>query len=230
MGESTASSGAGTPAPEGVIGGEALVRARELLGLTVDQLAAELGVTPHVFEAWERGALTVPPRYRQVIAYRVAIAERDAALAASGLPECPWFSEWERTEVPAARSAWARHMQLARQHAAFCPTCRAREQFLHDRFPPLPTPPVPHWVVLVRRFNAWLQHYPDWLRPAIVGALALGGLTLVRVIFSARELVRGGDALLGGATAVAFGTVAGAVAGAVYGVLRRLVTRGAPRQ
>lgn len=218
------------PAPDTLIGGEALARARELLGLTVDQLAAELGVTPHVFAAWERGALTVPPRYRQAIAYRVAIAERDAALAVSGLRECPWFSEWERIEVPASRAAWARHMQLARQHAAYCPTCRAREQYLRERFPPLPTPPAPHWVVLVRRFNGWLRRYPDWLRPAIVGAIALGGLTLVRVIFSARELMRGGDSLLGGATAIAFATLAGAVAGAVYGVLRRLVTRGTPRQ
>src|SRR5687767_10103595 len=66
-----------------------LVTIRERLRLSVDQLAAELGITPHIVEAWERGSLAIPKDTALQLRWRTALEERQALIAASGLPECP---------------------------------------------------------------------------------------------------------------------------------------------
>lgn len=202
-----------------------MVRARERLGLTVDQFAAELGITPHVLEAWERGTLAVPRRLAQIVAYRLGLADREAALAESGLPECGWFRAWENAEIPPARGAWESHMHAGRRHAALCPICQARDNFLRERFPPLPAPPVPRWFELLRAFSVWLRRWPEWARPAIVGALLLGGLTLGRVLLALPTLARDPSAISAGLANILVGAAAGAAGGAIYGALRRVVVR-----
>ena len=76
------------------------VAAQRLLGLTDDELAGELGVTPAVVRAWATGRIGIPRSYARDIAFRAALAERRTALKASGLPECPWMLADERTPFP----------------------------------------------------------------------------------------------------------------------------------
>src|SRR5215204_5283589 len=98
--------------------------ARERLGLDVGTLAAELGVTPHVVGAWEAGAVAVPKAYAGELAWRVAAAEREGALAASGLPECPTVRELElalETHPPRGQKEQLKNMEALLKHAEQCP-------------------------------------------------------------------------------------------------------------
>lgn len=215
-----------SPAPAAAaLSGDQMAGLRARLGLTVDQFAAELGVTPHVLEAWERGSLGIPRRHAQIIAYRMALADREAALAASGLAECGWFRQWEDAEVPSSRGAWERHVADGRRHTSFCPVCQARETFLREHFPPLPALPVPRWFELLRGFSSWLRRWPDWARPPIVGALLVGGFTLVRVLLALPALARDGTVATG-LSSILVAAAAGGAGGALFVLLRRL----APRQ
>jgi DNA-binding XRE family transcriptional regulator len=54
-----------------------LVAARQRLGLTRDQLAAELGIPPHAYRACEEGRATLPRRERQMLARLVASRARE---------------------------------------------------------------------------------------------------------------------------------------------------------
>ena len=206
-----------------------LLTARQRLGLTPDQLAAELGIPPHAYRACEEGRATLPRHQAQMVTYRVAEAERDAALAASGLPECGWIADWDRRapRADATPEATVRHLDEAQAHAGSCPTCQAREQFVRERFPEMPAPPVPGWVRVVGAAGDWLRARPAWARPALVGAAALAAMTLVRVLLLL--LAAGPDrrVLFMAVVAVPLAAAAGAVGGLVYAVAGRPL-RGIP--
>src|SRR5689334_1281184 len=104
-----------------------LASARARLGASSDQLAAELGITPHVYEAWERGRLRMPPRYDRILRFRLALADREAALVASGLPDCAWMREWRDGALQGG--SFAKHLEAGRRHASQCAVCQARERF-----------------------------------------------------------------------------------------------------
>jgi DNA-binding XRE family transcriptional regulator len=203
-----------------------LAAARATLGLSVDQMASELGVTPHVVEAWESGRLAVPRKHAQHLAYRLAVAERERALAASGLAECAWLTAWEAAEVPHDRRLWEKHMLEGQKHLASCAVCNAREQYLRERFGPLPVPPMPAWVGVVQRVSAWLERRPVWARPAIVGATLVAAMTLVRVLLSLPLIIREPRNVVPALEALLFGAAIGGAVGAIVGVIRRRLRRG----
>src|SRR5918999_5718215 len=149
---------------------EDLARARALLGLSPAELAAEVGLTEHVVRAWENGSLRIPREYALQIAFRAAIAERQPALASSGLPECAWVARWMESTPhgPGERA----HFEALRRHAAACPACTARARFIETNFPPMPDLPVPAPVRAMRAAGRWLEKRPRWLRPLVVGAAA----------------------------------------------------------
>ena len=45
-----------------------LSAARETIGLTAEQLAAELGVAPRTYAAWESGTADIPARHARGVA------------------------------------------------------------------------------------------------------------------------------------------------------------------
>lgn len=200
---------------------EQLAAARALLGVTPEQLAAELGVTPHVFEAWEAGTLAMPKRYAQRMAYKLAVVERERALAESGLEECAWLREWDAAAVPQDRQGFARHLAAARQHLDSCPICRARETFLRERFEPLPAPPMPRWLGVMQRIALWLEARPVWLRSMIVGASLLGIMMIVRVLLAMGTVVEDTRTAAMGLAAIVLASVAGAIGGLVYAFAAR---------
>ena len=207
-----------------VVSPDELASARTRLGVTSDQLAAELGVTPHVYEAWERGSLRVPQRYLRVLAFRLALADREAALDASGLPDCEWMREWR--DGPLKGGSFAKHIEAGRRHAAQCPTCQARERFVRENLPPLPEPPMPGWLTLVRRGGRWLSGKPEWARPAVVGAAASFVFAVLRALFQLPTLASDGRGFLLLTIEIWIATAAGGVAGLLYSGARRLLASG----
>ena len=202
-----------------------LASARTRLGVTSDQLAAELGVTPHVYEAWERGSLRMPVRYGRILTFRLALADREAALDASGLPDCAWMREWR--DGPLQGGSFSKHIEAGRRHAAQCSICQARERFVREQLPPLPEPPMPGWLTLARRGARWLSGWPEWARPAVIGAAAAFAFSLLRVLFELPILVdQGGSSLLLATAGIWAATAAGAVAGLLYSGARRVLSSG----
>jgi hypothetical protein len=165
---------------------EDLARARALLGLSPAELAAEMGLTEHVVRAWEDGSLRIPREYALQIAFRAAIAERQAALASSGLPECAWVARWMESTPrgPGERA----HFEALRRHAAACPACTARARFIETNFPPMPELPVPAPIRAMRVAGKWLEKRPPWLRAIVVGA---GAATVFGVLRLAGMAING---------------------------------------
>ncbi|HET7456817.1 MAG TPA: helix-turn-helix domain-containing protein [Gemmatimonadaceae bacterium] len=177
--------------------------ARERLSLSVDDLAAELGLTPHVVEAMERGKVRVPRDVGQLLAWRVASAEGDAVLAASGLPPCPVADAILAGAADKGPKAILAASKECVAHAASCPTCQARADHLARYAPPLPEFPLPWWV----RAVGFLQHLPDRLprplrpppgdasegrRVAVVAAAGLSAFAaFVFTLFAVGQLSRG---------------------------------------
>ncbi len=214
-----------TPSPS--ITGRDLAAARTRLGLTPDQFAAELGLPPHSYAACEAGRVKLPTRQAQMVAFRVACVERHEALARSGLPECPWLAQWER-EAPAADAKIERHtahLQRVEAHVGTCATCQAREQFLRERFPDMPAPPVAGWVRVHGAVTGWIDARPEWMRPALHGAGILAAMTSVRALFALLGAAREPRLALMALGAVVLAAVAGAGGGLVYAFVGRPARR-----
>lgn len=201
--------------------GEDLARARALLGLSPGELAAEMGLTEPVVRAWEDGSLRIPQQYALQIVWRAAVAERQAALASSGLPECTWVARWMDV-APARGPAQREHLDALRRHAATCPQCTARARFIEQNFPPMPDLPVPVPVRVMRIAGKALKRLPQWLRAAAVGAVAVGIFTILRVA----GMAIAGEAPSALATlrlilgSIVGGAYLGAVAGITYAIVR----------
>lgn len=201
---------------------EDLTRARTVLGLSPGELAAEIGLTEPVVRAWEDGSLRIPQQYAIQIVWRAAVAERQAALASSGLPECTWVTRWMDAAPPLGAGAQREHLDALRRHAAVCPHCTARARFVEQNFPPMPDLPIPPTVRALRTAGSALKRFPVWLRVTVVGAAVVGVITVLRIAGSAI----GGEGpspltalrLIFGFTVI--GAYLGAVAGITYAVVR----------
>lgn len=155
-------------------------RARAILGLSADSLAAELGVTPAVIRAWDAGSTSIPARFGQHLAWLAARAERDAALAVSGIPVCEWLTARPELRLDAKAAEVAAEVSHLADHARSCPVCVARERFVAERFGPMPDPPAPAWMGVV----AWLDGLPRWARPAVLVAGVVVAIVALRLLFS----------------------------------------------
>lgn len=198
--------------------GPELVAARTALQVTPEQFAAELGVTPHVYEAWEQGRIAMPKRQQQHVVFRLAIVERRAALATSGLAECEWVRGWQRAPEPEQLHARAAHVESLRAHMAHCPTCLAREQFVFERFGPMPEMSPPGWAGALLQVKKRVEQLPEWAQPAAWGALLVGSWTVLRIVLS---LVREPASTTAPVVTLAISMAAGAVGGFAYHIIGR---------
>ena len=200
---------------------EDLARARALLGLSPGELAAEIGLTEPVVRAWEDGSLRIPQQYALQIVWRAAVAERQAALASSGLAECGWVARWMDVTPPRGPTQ-REHLDALRRHAAMCPQCMARSRFIEQNFPPMPDLPVPTPVRVLRTARKALERFPIWVRAAAVGAAGVGTVTILRV--AGMAVAGEGPSFLGAlgliAAAIGGGAYLGAVAGLTYAIVR----------
>ena len=202
-------------------------RARTILGLSADTLAADLGVTPAVIEAWSAGTARIPRTYAREIAWRAALAERESALKASGLPQCAWQLSQREITPPTNPAELKRFAQAFTEHMAACDVCTARARFEEQHFGPMPEYPQPAWLRLLGQ----LDRVPSLLKPPLFGALILGAMVSVRIVFALPTLFRQPEHLIDALVAVLAASGAGAIGGLAYSLsrptLRKLGTLGA---
>lgn len=197
------------------------VAARERLGLSPEQLAAELGVTEKEVRAWEADRIHISKRLARQLAWRAAVAEREAALEASGLPECEWVQAWQAKPKPQKTKALTEHFEALNAHAEECSVCQARADYAEQHLPPLPDPPAPGWVNALQWFIGSVEKVPKWARPAVYGGVIVGVITLLRVVLVGLGQGFSID-LLGMALAgIGIGMYLGAVGGVAYSLVRK---------
>ena len=145
---------------------EQLIATRQRLGLTHDAMAAELNLTPAVVIAWERGRIKPARRVVQWLTWRAGMLDRDAALAASGLPECAELHALHAGTSTDAESPRERRtrMDAVLAHLAQCPACIARRRYIEERFPPMPRPPMAASVRLLVWVFDWFTRTRAWIR------------------------------------------------------------------
>jgi len=199
--------------------------AQQKLGWTDMRLAAELNVTEKIVRRWTDGSLKIPKYEAKRIAWEAALAERDAALRAAGIRECEWVKSWEAEELPKREKDLEPHFKRLDDHAENCPTCRAREQFVKERFPSLPEMPTSGLVSTFQWWDRLLQRFPEWTHPVFNGAVIVTALTAFRVL---PGLARGASPVI--ALALPAGAAFGAIGGLAYSALRPLIKAGGPRR
>jgi transcriptional regulator with XRE-family HTH domain len=158
------------------------VAIRAALGLTQDQLAAELSLTPNVVAAWEAGAIAIPQSIAQELDWRGAAAERQAALASSGLAQCDWFLRWDSEPVPQKLRAYNAHIERFVVHHKTCDVCLARDRYLAERFPPMPPRPQSGLARAIGKLGEWIGHLPRWAQPVAALGITLFVLGLIRAL------------------------------------------------
>ena len=190
--------------------------ARETLGLSQQDLAAETGLTPEIVADWEAGRLKVPRHVAADLTWRVAQAEVMAGLAASGLPECAWFNRFDAEPMPEKVSARAAHLDRLVAHVKECDACSARDAYVRVRFSPMPRPPRHGWMAIVIPIAERIDRLPAWAKPAATGATFFMAYSLIKVVFMLPAIVR--DPGRNGPMALA-GTLLSGSIGAALGFL-----------
>jgi transcriptional regulator with XRE-family HTH domain len=196
--------------------------ARETLGLTPEQLAADTSNTPSAVIAWEEGRIRVPRHIARDLMWHAAVLERQRALAASGLPQCAWIEAFENEPEPNGRSHHSDRVDRALAHARTCEVCAAREAFVAERFPPMPPAPRPGWLAITVPIAERVQSLPRWAQAPATGAILFVAYSLFRLLLLLPSLARSGWpgllAVIGGFAASA---TLGAVVGFIYDLYRR---------
>jgi transcriptional regulator with XRE-family HTH domain len=157
---------------------------RAALGLSADQLAAELGLTPAVVDAWERDVMPVPRYERDWLVYHVARRDQAAALAESGLAECGWLEGWEAADLARTTAPSSDHLASLTLHLESCPTCDARLKFVESRFGSPPAVPVRDGQRVFRTVMERIARLPAWAHNPIFFAAAFLAFTLIKGLLS----------------------------------------------
>jgi hypothetical protein len=142
---------------------EEFAAARATLGLSIDDVAAELNVPPHSVAAMETGAIRVPRSIARGLRYRAAARERELVMANSGLPECQTATALLHAAEAEDAERSLPILEKLTTHARDCAECIARAQYLEQHAPPLPEFPMPAWV----RAIAWIGRQLDRLPPPL---------------------------------------------------------------
>ena len=202
-----------------------LCRARDMLGYSDEKLAADLGLPPNVVSAWSSGRAKVPGHVARDLRWRVALIEQDRMLAESGLPACEWVTAFEAQPLPEQLKARVKRLEQLGDHARVCPTCIARDEYVHAHCPPLPEPPLPNWMKGARFLVSLAERLPKWAEPTVYVGAAFGGYSLFRIVFLLPQIVRHPRFGLTALTGLLLSITIGAIVGALYGGGKHLWTQ-----
>lgn len=195
-------------------------QARVGLGLSPDILAVDLGLPPGVVAAWENGRDRIPAHIARDLRWRVAVAERQRALAASGLSDCEWMVALEAQPWPTKLKARTARLEQVLAHEKACPICLAREAFIAERFPPMPPPPI----AAEMRALGWVfqraERLPRWAQPSVPMAMAFGAYSLLRIVFLLPRMVAQPRVAVIAAAGLSASIAIGGAVGAAYGIFR----------
>lgn len=108
----------------------------------------------------------------------------EAALAASGILECPVQTAFEkRVDVTPITDISSAEIEAHGQHRKSCEICIARDQCVVAYAGEPPKEPESWWQRIFTGVYARVSRLPEWARPAAWGALFLFVLTYVRIVF-----------------------------------------------
>jgi len=197
--------------------GPELSQRRSRAGLSIEQLAEALDRHVDEVAGWERIEGKLPRSIARDVEWIVASVERGRAFEAAGIPQCEWVVEREReldSQDAKALEAWIAQVEA---HAKTCAVCQRREAFAQT-LPPLPPVPLSPQLRLFVAVSDRIQRLPGWLRPAAVGAILIGGLTIVRALLQLvlRRAAPSLEMPLTVLAAVGLGAYGGAVGGLAY--------------
>jgi hypothetical protein len=200
--------------------GPELLRRRTELGISLEELAESIQEHVDQVRGYERSPGKLPTQLGIQLEYAMAWMDRTNRLNAAGLTSCPEMEQIFAGMKPGRKGEVERRIKLADQHTLTCERCQAREAMMKT-FPPLPRVPMPASARFFLALNAQIQRLPAMLRPAVWGAVMIGGMTLVRAGFyflfhPARPL----QAIGAVCAAIGVGAYGGAVGGVAYGVTR----------
>ncbi len=204
---------------------EEALAARTSLGLTQEELASDLGLTPNVVAAWEKGTVGIPKALEVQLRYEAAVAERHAAIAASGMPECDLDNAWVRETVPDDVKGHTAYLERGLKHRTTCATCLAREKYIDDRFGKMPPIPMSNSLRLFGALVEWIEKLPRWGRPAAWVAMAFGAYSIVRIVLVLPLLVRNREYWAVSFQGLGVSVSMGAAIGLLYGASRVLWER-----
>ena len=139
--------------------------ARQALGLSIEDVAAELNAPPHSVEAMESGRIRVPKRIARDLIWRVAYRQRQGVLEASGLAECETAKALERAALGQEPQSALRILEQLLAHSSGCPVCRARSEYLKLHAPVLPEYPMSAWMRGIGWLDQRIARMPRIVRP-----------------------------------------------------------------
>jgi transcriptional regulator with XRE-family HTH domain len=201
--------------------GTELQQRRTTLGLSIENLAEALGEHRDAVDQWERITGTLPRALTRRLEWVLANEERARLMKASGIEECSWIEQHLRDLERATSGELERRFREAEQHTKTCRTCQRREAFAAT-LPPLPPVPMSLSMRVLAGLADRLEQVPRWARPAAVGAVLIGALTILRALFlvAFQRATLSLDLLLMVIGAIAVGAYGGAVGGLAYGLVR----------
>lgn len=203
--------------PRDRVTGRELAGIRGEMGVDAEDLAVTLGISASKLRTLEGSSDPIPFGASKRLRWLHDDWQRAQALEASGLPACDWASEWLQAHVGLTEvDAITESLKASEVHTSGCELCRARVQYLDDRFPPQRPFPGGGMAGFLGTLGSFFLVLPRWCRPAVAGAAILLVLTLPRVLFA---LISGPDrlaALGAGLQAAMAALLGGAVGGFAY--------------
>jgi tetratricopeptide (TPR) repeat protein len=196
--------------------GAELQERRVRAGLSVEEVAAAVGVGPAEVIGWEQGG-RISKDDAAFLPFFLYGAEAKRLLDASGLAVCAWAAA--RPEPPdVASPGFEAFAEADLAHARTCEVCRAREAFVTRR---LGLPPTSAGILL----SAWthLSRLPEPLRTAVGGSALALLLNGVAIGVGLAAGATGGRGMWWGALGLLVLSVgAGGAAGLVFFATRRI--------
>lgn len=199
-----------------------VIAARKTLGFTRNALAATLGLTPNVIEAWEEGALDVPRIFAEQLRYEAAAANLKAAVDGKGLEECAWDKAWQNEPLPRDLQSQSEHLEVRGKHQATCPVCLANGKYIAGKIAQMPPSPMPTSVRTVGAIAKRIDNLPRWAQPAAWMAMYFGAYSIVRIFIMLPRLSARPQYWFVPLAGLAMSVTIGGVLGLIYGGLREL--------
>jgi len=205
--------------------GPELARRLKEVNLTADELGERVNRHQDEVSGWLASGRPLPKGLTRELEWHLALRAREQQLQESGLPTCDWA---EQHQPPSGNDIEALEKRLAEleAHSKTCVICQQREAYAAT-LPPLPPMPMAlHWRLLGRVVEA-VEHLPRWARPAGVGALLVGALTLLRaiVLILLRRAAVTLEMVLVILAAIGLGAYGGLVGGVAYSLVRNPTRR-----